>query len=201
MGLDGTPRHFQFAGNFGIVTTLQQEVGDLLLSRTQANSLLRHPNYPKSPNTLEIEVGFCDLPFTHARLLGDEKINVSAVSKQRAFEMPYGTIFSSILWTISPGPTSHTTRELPICRAERGFYSLSRGWLRREVKQTHPLRSAPQGISLTSFSRRNGRSSWVVTTLSGPNSTTGSAILACNCHPTGGMSLVSKFPDWRRPRN
>jgi hypothetical protein len=111
VGLDGTPRHFQFAGNFGIVTTLQQEVGDLLLSRTQANSLLRHPNYPKSPNTLEIEVGFCDLPFTHARLLGDEKINVSAVSKQRAFEMPYGTIFSSILWTISPGPTSHTTRD------------------------------------------------------------------------------------------
>ena len=110
MGLDGTPRHFQFAGNFGIVTTLQQEVGDLLLSRTQANSLLRHPNDPKSPNTLEIEVG-CDLPFTHVRLLGEEKINVSAVSKQRAFEMPYGAILSSILWTISPGPTSHTTRD------------------------------------------------------------------------------------------
>ena len=161
MGLDSTPRHFQFAGNFSVVTTLQQEVGDLLLSRTQANSLLRHPNYPKSPNTLEIEVGCCDLPFTHARLLGEEKINVSAVSKQRAFEMPYGIIFSSILWTISPGPTSHQPR-LPICRAGRGFYSLYRGWLTREVKQTHSLRSAPPGIPLTSFSRRNGHSSWIV---------------------------------------
>jgi hypothetical protein len=42
MGLDGTPRHLQFAGNFGVVTTLQQEVGDLLLAPVQNNRLSRN---------------------------------------------------------------------------------------------------------------------------------------------------------------
>jgi hypothetical protein len=53
VGFDGARRHFQFARNFRIVTTLQKEISNLLLPRAQANSLLRHPDYPEVPNTLK----------------------------------------------------------------------------------------------------------------------------------------------------
>jgi hypothetical protein len=48
MGLNRASRHLQFAGNLGIVAALQQEIGDLLLPRTQANGFLLHCNYSNS---------------------------------------------------------------------------------------------------------------------------------------------------------
>ncbi len=35
-------RHFELAGNFGIVAALQQKFDDLLLAGSQSNGLLRH---------------------------------------------------------------------------------------------------------------------------------------------------------------
>jgi len=42
VGFYGSPGHFQLPGNFGVVTTLQEEVDDLLFARTQPNGLLLH---------------------------------------------------------------------------------------------------------------------------------------------------------------
>jgi hypothetical protein len=37
-----TPRHFELAGDFGIVTTLQKQFDDLLFTRAQPNRLFFH---------------------------------------------------------------------------------------------------------------------------------------------------------------
>jgi len=46
MGFHGSPRHFELAGNFGVVASLQQQLYDLLFARTEPNSLLLHPTLP-----------------------------------------------------------------------------------------------------------------------------------------------------------
>jgi hypothetical protein len=50
VGFNCALRHLEFAGNFRVVTPLQQEIGDLLLPRAQTNSRLPHGNYQKSLN-------------------------------------------------------------------------------------------------------------------------------------------------------
>ena len=47
MGLHRTPGHFQLFGNLGIVTALQQQIGDLLLPWTQPNVLVCHAVSPQ----------------------------------------------------------------------------------------------------------------------------------------------------------
>jgi hypothetical protein len=42
VSLHGSARHFEFAGDFGIVTTLQKQFDDLLFARSQPNRLLDH---------------------------------------------------------------------------------------------------------------------------------------------------------------
>ncbi|HXW89823.1 MAG TPA: hypothetical protein VEK33_04685 [Terriglobales bacterium] len=42
MGLDGAPGHVQLFGNFRIVATFEQQIGDLLLAWTQVNGLDFH---------------------------------------------------------------------------------------------------------------------------------------------------------------
>jgi hypothetical protein len=42
MSFDGSARHFELAGNFGIVAALQKQFDDLLLAWSQPNRLLRH---------------------------------------------------------------------------------------------------------------------------------------------------------------
>ena len=46
MCLHSAPRHFQLAGNFSVVTSLQKQVHDLLFARTEPNSLLLHSTLP-----------------------------------------------------------------------------------------------------------------------------------------------------------
>jgi hypothetical protein len=45
MGLHGSARHLELAGDFGVVTALQKQFDDLLFARPQPNGLLRH-HYP-----------------------------------------------------------------------------------------------------------------------------------------------------------
>jgi hypothetical protein len=40
--LDGTPGHFELFGNLGVVATLQQQFGNLLLTRSQAKIFVPH---------------------------------------------------------------------------------------------------------------------------------------------------------------
>ena len=42
MSFHGSPRHFQLAGDFCVVTSLQEQFDDLLFTRTQAYGLLFH---------------------------------------------------------------------------------------------------------------------------------------------------------------
>jgi hypothetical protein len=42
MSLHGPARHLELAGNFSIVTALQEQLDNLLFARTQPNGLLRH---------------------------------------------------------------------------------------------------------------------------------------------------------------
>ena len=42
MSFDGSAGHLQLFGNFGVVTTLQEQFYDLLFARTQANWLFLH---------------------------------------------------------------------------------------------------------------------------------------------------------------
>jgi hypothetical protein len=42
MRFHGSPGHFELAGDFCVVTSLQEQFDDLLFSRTQANGLLFH---------------------------------------------------------------------------------------------------------------------------------------------------------------
>lgn len=42
MSLHGSARHFELAGDFGVVTTLQKQFDDLLFARSQPNGLLDH---------------------------------------------------------------------------------------------------------------------------------------------------------------
>jgi hypothetical protein len=46
MGFYGSPRHFQLAGNFGVIASLQKQVHDLLFARTETNRLLLHSTLP-----------------------------------------------------------------------------------------------------------------------------------------------------------
>jgi hypothetical protein len=76
VGLDGARRHFQFGSNFRVVTTLQQEIGYLLLPRAQANSLLLHRNYPEVQNTLKYRLDTATAPHTLPRARrGDQSIS------------------------------------------------------------------------------------------------------------------------------
>jgi hypothetical protein len=45
MSLHGSARHLELGGNLGIVTALQEQFDNLLLTRAQPNGLLRH-RYP-----------------------------------------------------------------------------------------------------------------------------------------------------------
>jgi hypothetical protein len=44
MCLNGPSCHFQLAGDFGVVTTLQKQFYNLLFTRTEPNGLLLHLN-------------------------------------------------------------------------------------------------------------------------------------------------------------
>jgi hypothetical protein len=44
MSLDSSPRHLELTGDFGVVTTLQKQLYNLLFARTEPNGLLHHPN-------------------------------------------------------------------------------------------------------------------------------------------------------------
>jgi hypothetical protein len=46
VGFHGSARHFELAGNFGVVAALQEKFDDLLLAGSQSNGLLRHPFPP-----------------------------------------------------------------------------------------------------------------------------------------------------------
>jgi hypothetical protein len=50
MGFDGSARHIELAGDFGIVTALQKQFDDLPLTRSQPNGLLVH----YSPSGLDL---------------------------------------------------------------------------------------------------------------------------------------------------
>jgi hypothetical protein len=43
MRLDGSPRHVQLLGDFGVVAALQKQLNNLLLARSQPNGLVSHP--------------------------------------------------------------------------------------------------------------------------------------------------------------
>ena len=47
MGFDGTARHFELAGDFLIVTALQQQIGNLLFAWPKANQLVFHATSPR----------------------------------------------------------------------------------------------------------------------------------------------------------
>jgi hypothetical protein len=42
VGFDGSPRHFELTGDFGVVTALQEQFDDLLFARAQPYVLLLH---------------------------------------------------------------------------------------------------------------------------------------------------------------
>jgi hypothetical protein len=42
MSFHGSARHFELAGNFGVVTALQKQFDDLLFARSKPNGLLDH---------------------------------------------------------------------------------------------------------------------------------------------------------------
>ncbi|MFZ0730796.1 MAG: hypothetical protein WAM79_00595 [Candidatus Sulfotelmatobacter sp.] len=44
MSFHGSPCHFQLGGDLGVITALQEQLNDLLLSWTEPNGLLVHPN-------------------------------------------------------------------------------------------------------------------------------------------------------------
>jgi hypothetical protein len=46
MCFDGSSRHLQLAGDFGIITALQKQFDDLLFTRTEPNGLLLHSYLP-----------------------------------------------------------------------------------------------------------------------------------------------------------
>ena len=46
MSFHGSPRHFQFGGDFCVVAALQKQLDYLLFARTQPNRLLHHPTPP-----------------------------------------------------------------------------------------------------------------------------------------------------------
>jgi len=46
MSFHSAPRHFELAGNFGVITSLQKQVHDLLFARTEPNGLLVHSTLP-----------------------------------------------------------------------------------------------------------------------------------------------------------
>jgi hypothetical protein len=46
MSFHGSSRHFELAGNFGVVATLQEKFDNLLFAWAQPNSLLLHPIPP-----------------------------------------------------------------------------------------------------------------------------------------------------------
>jgi len=46
MSFYGSARHLELTGNFGVVTTLQEQLNDLLFARTQPNGLFFHDLTP-----------------------------------------------------------------------------------------------------------------------------------------------------------
>jgi hypothetical protein len=46
MSFHGAPRHFELAGNFGVVTALQQQFDDLLFAWTEPHGRLLHSILP-----------------------------------------------------------------------------------------------------------------------------------------------------------
>jgi hypothetical protein len=46
MSFHGSPRHFELAGDLGVITALQQQFYNLLFARTEPNGLLLHPFLP-----------------------------------------------------------------------------------------------------------------------------------------------------------
>jgi hypothetical protein len=48
MSLNSAPRHFELAGDLGVVTTLQKQFNDLLFARTEPNGLLLHHTPPSN---------------------------------------------------------------------------------------------------------------------------------------------------------
>lgn len=72
MGFYRSPRHIQLGGNLGIVTTLQEQVNDLLFARTEPNSLFLHLVPPFCyclPNRLS---SFVDLHSIHIAIVSPE---------------------------------------------------------------------------------------------------------------------------------
>ncbi len=43
MSFYGSPRHIELAGDLGVITSLQQQLNDLLFAGTEPNGLLLHP--------------------------------------------------------------------------------------------------------------------------------------------------------------
>src|SRR5262249_21961808 len=88
MCLHSAPRHFQLAGNFSVVTSLQKQVHDLLFARTEPNSLLLHST----------------LPFLNFLVYGSPIVQRLDLSKRRSthvailgtkFRFSAGTLFST----------------------------------------------------------------------------------------------------------
>jgi len=46
VGLHSSTRHFELAGNLGVVASLQKQFDNLLLARTEPDGLLIHPSLP-----------------------------------------------------------------------------------------------------------------------------------------------------------
>jgi len=69
VGFHGPPRHFELAGDFGVVAPLQEQFDDLLLARTQSNGLLLHQaplqkhSFP-SPQVSNIWLNVCKIVST-----------------------------------------------------------------------------------------------------------------------------------------
>jgi hypothetical protein len=43
MSFYGSPRHIELAGDLGVITSLQQQLNDLLFAVTEPNGMLLHP--------------------------------------------------------------------------------------------------------------------------------------------------------------
>mgnify|MGYP007135463146 CR=1 FL=1 len=80
MSFHGSPRHVELAGDFGVVTALQQQFHDLLFARTETNSLLLHSFLPFFFGRLTRSVHGCTISNSHS-------IHV-AILRRRAANQP-----------------------------------------------------------------------------------------------------------------
>ena len=119
MSLHGSPRHFQFHGNFRVVAALQQQLDNLLFARTQPNSLLLHPTPPDFLHRLRpirARLNLTDSHSTHIAILrhclavtGEHPFPQRLGGKDIAFEgwherskRPVSSVGSRVLRSISP---------------------------------------------------------------------------------------------------